>query len=62
MNITFKYAGHLFTLTTEHSASSYGIPVLLVDSELTDVPVVVAAEETEEATTERPFQTTSRQK
>lgn len=52
MNITFKYAGHLFTLTTEHSASSYGIPVLLVDSELTEVPVVVAAEETEEATTE----------
>ena len=41
MNITFEYQDHCFTLTTEHSASSDGIPVLLVDCELLDVPVVV---------------------
>ena len=41
MNITFEYQGRFFTLTTEHSASSYGIPVLLVDCEPVDVPVIV---------------------
>ena len=32
----FEHGGHQFTLTTEHSASSYGMPVLLMDKELTD--------------------------
>jgi hypothetical protein len=29
--------GQTITATTEHSASSYGLPVVLVDGELTDL-------------------------
>jgi hypothetical protein len=30
-SITMQYAEELLTLTTEHAASSYGIPVLVID-------------------------------
>ena len=36
MNIRFSHEGRPFRVTTEHSASSYGQPVLIVDGELTD--------------------------
>jgi hypothetical protein len=39
MNVSFSFEGHDFEITTKHSASRYRGPVLLVDGELTDVPV-----------------------
>jgi hypothetical protein len=34
--IIFQYLDHVYTLTTEHSASSYGQPVVLRNGELTN--------------------------
>jgi hypothetical protein len=41
MKATFRYYGRDFEITTEHAACHDGLPVLIVDSELTDVPVVL---------------------
>lgn len=37
LEIRFEYDGKEFCITTEHSASSYGQPVVLVDGELTNI-------------------------
>jgi len=39
MNISFSFEGQELRITTKHAASSYGWPVLLVNGELTDIPV-----------------------
>ena len=36
MNVPFEYQGQPHILTTEHSVSSYGIPVVLREGEVTD--------------------------
>lgn len=41
MICTFEFEGRRFCLTTQHSASSYGVPVLLVDGQLQDGYVVL---------------------
>lgn len=33
MSVTLNYCDETMTLATEHSASSYGIPVLVIDGE-----------------------------
>lgn len=40
MKVSFQLHGRRYTVTTEHSASSYGVPVLLIDGELSDVEVI----------------------
>ena len=37
MKVTVTIGRHTYTITTEHSASSYGLPVCLRDGELTDI-------------------------
>ena len=39
MKATFEFRGYQMEITTEHVASRYDEPVLLVDGELTDVVV-----------------------
>lgn len=39
MTATITYNRHTITITTEHAASSYGLPVVLLDGQLTDISV-----------------------
>jgi hypothetical protein len=38
MKAQVTIGGREITITTEHSASSYGLPVVLIDGELTNLP------------------------
>jgi len=50
MRATFSTGRHEYTITTEHAASSYGIPVIIVDGELTDGRVQYSPDEYEPPT------------
>ena len=45
MRLTLKIGRHEYTITTDHSASSYGIPVVLRDGELSDIIAEYEADE-----------------
>ena len=47
MNVSFSFEGRDFEITTKYSASRYRGPVLLVDGELTDVPVQLDGDPTD---------------
>jgi hypothetical protein len=46
MKLTMRIDGHEYTATTEHSASSHGLPVVLCDGELTDIRAEFTADDT----------------
>ena len=39
MKITFTHHDQIIELTTEHATSSYGIPVVLINGNITDIQV-----------------------
>jgi hypothetical protein len=45
MKLTLKLGGNEYTVTTEHSTSSHGIPVVLRDGEITDIQAEYTADE-----------------
>jgi len=49
MRIELKVDGRDIAVTTEHAASSYGQPVVLVDGELTDIVATDRGEQSEDA-------------
>jgi hypothetical protein len=45
MRATISFHGTSIEITTDHAASSYGQPVVLIDGELTDIAVEYEADE-----------------
>lgn len=47
MELSTTINGQVITITTDHAASSYGNPVVLIDAELTDIQAQYAPDECE---------------
>ena len=45
MRMTMHVGGHEYTVTTDHASSSYGIPVVLRNGEITDIQAEYTADE-----------------
>lgn len=44
MHVTVTVEGRTITVTTDHAASSHGLPVVVIDGELTDIPAEYEAD------------------
>ena len=45
MKLTMQIDGHEYTITNEHASSSYGIPVVIRNGEITDIQAEYTADE-----------------